>query len=171
MWYYPDRSRTDRLSIRIGYIPSCCQNYHYPDNISIPHLASALGLRVKAPGWVCGVPENRNRVGEKKAAIKSVTEFSGACLFAPPRRPSPTLGLGRRAFTAIFNIPVIAIYEDQTSTFKARHRASPASSPRVCPPLMSSLVRSQTTESSSFSHLSHLLAPLVRFLAPQTSFQ
>ena len=37
-WYYPDRSRTDRLSIRIGYIPSCCQNYHYPDNISIPHL-------------------------------------------------------------------------------------------------------------------------------------
>ena len=42
---------------------------------------------------------------------------------------------------------------------------------RRCVLLCRSLVQSQTTESSSFSHLSHLLAPLLRFLAPQTSFQ
>ena len=76
MWYYPDRSRTDRLSIRIGYIPSCCQNYHYPDNISIPHLPcfghAALGPLIRADGVALlppGVPHANDPGDELEDAV------------------------------------------------------------------------------------------------------
>jgi hypothetical protein len=88
VWYYPDRSRTDRLSIRIGYIPSCW-NYHYPDNISIPHLpwpAVWVCQRSKRPKALDRAPDRA--LASRRARHPSPSPARPSAL-APPRRPNP----------------------------------------------------------------------------------